>query len=286
MLKRRIPKYPIIFIIAALGALSLNVLGSLVDPALDEPLLKGKSTLVPGYHYAVKERDELRALLQSPAASVTNFDLKSVNTLVFLSIRHSDKRKVTIFENWWLWVMGHFYEPLSRTQNTERLIAGRGALCGQSAQVLKSIVEKVGLFSRFIGLEGHVVLEVKMPEGWRVADPDYGLTFPAALEKLHTKAGIPLLMEALTQKGYRDDIVRKYTSYFQSHENNTVLEIASPLSPRLYKIERISEWLKWIFPIVVLCAGLTRAFRQTDKPRSSPKKVLSRIVHLRDILLL
>jgi hypothetical protein len=151
-----------------------------------------------------------------------------------------------------LWLAGKFYEPLSRTQNPERIVAGEGGLCSEVAAVMNSIAMRSGLNARFIGLNGHVVSEVQTVNGWRIADPDFGVTYPGSLKLLEGENGPVIIRNVLKTKGYRKDTIDSIIKLFQSSEDNVVMDINVALSPRLYKLELFAEWLKWIIPVFLL----------------------------------
>lgn len=178
--------------------------------------------------------------------------LEEATRLVFLSIRHADDRRITPAENWILWLCGKLYEPLSRTQDTDRLIAGGRALCGEKAQVLKSLTERAGLPTRFIGLNGHIVLEVQTEQGWQVADPDFGITYAADLARLESAEGSAIMRQELGKIGYGRETIATYIATVQSSADNIVFATGRPLSPRLYRIESLCDLLKWIVPLFFL----------------------------------
>ena len=213
-----------------------------------------KEKAIPGYDYPTQDTSKLRDLLDRP---MDNFDLVAVNDIISASLVHSDKRTIQLYENWLLWLGGKFYEPLSRTQDAERIIAGRGGLCADVSEVMNRIAERNGLEARLIGLNGHVVSEIKTENGWRVADPDYGVTYAVGLGYLEGENGPQTMESALRGMGYDDKTIESYIKTFQSSEDNVVFDVGVALSPRLYRAEMIAEWLKWIIPILLILAGIS-----------------------------
>jgi len=110
------------------------------------------------------------------------------------------------------------------------------------------IAEINGLEARFIALGGHVVAEVLTDQGWRVTDPDYGVTFEAGIAELQEESSAAAIMEEVSRRGYPDSVIARYVDYYQSADNNIVLEPGVPASPDLYRMERVAEWFKWIVP--------------------------------------
>ncbi|MFO7915497.1 MAG: transglutaminase domain-containing protein [Candidatus Krumholzibacteriales bacterium] len=239
----------VIFVGAALTA--LNMAGLMVRPEFggESP---GGGPAVPGYHYLIDDSPGLDKLLRGPA---DNFSLEDANREVFESIVHTNSRRVTVYENWLLYLCGLIYRPAGKTQIAGRIAAGRGGNCSEASAVMVRIAEINGLKARFVALGGHVVAEVLTEQGWRVADPDYGVTFEAGIAELEQESGAAATREAMERRGYPDSTVTRYVEYFQSAENNSVLEPGVPSSPDLYKLERAAEWLKWIVPVLLLGAG-------------------------------
>ena len=209
---------------------------------------------IPGYDYPTQDSSKLRDLLDRP---MDNFDLVAVNDIISASLVHSDKRRIQLYENWLLWLGGKLYEPLSRTQDAERIVEGRGGLCSEVSAVMNRIAERNGLEARFIGLNGHVVSEIKTETGWRVADPDYGVTYAVGLGYLEGENGPQTMKSALSGMGYNDQTIEYYIKIFQSSEDNGVSDVGIALSPRLYRAEMIAEWLKWIIPVLLILAGIS-----------------------------
>ncbi len=223
---------------------------SVVEPA--EVAVPEKNA-VAGYYYPIRDQSALPALLVAPSK---DFNLEAVNTLIFESMIHSDARRIGFRENWLLWLMGHVHEPFSHTQDPEKIIAGGGGLCSEVTTVLKRIVEVNGLQAHFVHLMGHTLLEVETKEGWRIADPDYGVTYPVGLKVLEGKNGADLISKRLYAKGYSTDEVERYIHAFQTVEDNLISDASRQVeSPRLYMIEQWAGWLKWIIPVLLIGIG-------------------------------
>ena len=70
------------------------------------------------------------------------------------------------------------------------------------------IAEINGLQARFIALGGHAVAGALTDQGWRVTDPDYGVTFDAYIDKLEER-GAAAIMEAVSRRGYADSVIAR-----------------------------------------------------------------------------
>jgi hypothetical protein len=197
------------------------------------------------------------------------FDLAEATHRIYQETTHSDARRIAITENWLQWMLGHFYAPLSRTQDTERLLSGGLTNCSERSQILKSLAEEAGLACRFVGLSGHVVLEVQTPSGWCVADPDYGVVYPVGITQLQEKTTAPLIERSLIAAGYPLPTIERYCRILHSAEDNVVLPVGSALSPRLDRVERACRWLATAIPLGSLLLGVI-VMRAASAPQRQP----------------
>ena len=79
--------------------------------------------------------------------------------------------------------MLHGRVPSETWDTAEALQRGVG-LCSQQAMALHGLLKMFGLQSRVLGLDGHVICIVLVDYRWIVADPDYGVVVPIAIEEL------------------------------------------------------------------------------------------------------
>jgi hypothetical protein len=233
--------------------LGLDLAGLLLEPPSSEPTLVPQAQQVAGFHYSVSSNAELLRRLSAPDGV---FSLEATNDLVAMTIRHVEDRRLAIYENPLMWMAGKLYDPLSRTQNPYKVAKGAEGLCSEAALVLTAIAKLHGVPARLVGLSGHVVSEIKTPQGWRVADPDFGITFPATVRDLEGPKGPPMIEQALRSRGYDEAAVKHYVRVFQTASDNVAAPIHAPLSPRLAKLEACAEWLNWILPIAFLAVGM------------------------------
>ena len=174
-----------------------------------------------------------------------------MNTEIFTTIRHSNLRRIEVYENWIMFLLGKLYEPLSKTQNPLRLIEGGIAECGEAVAILNYISNQFGWNARFIGLNGHVISEVMINQELVVVDPHYGIYFEISFDQLEN-ATEEYVLSVLRENGYSEEIGLWYYEILNSKEDNTVLIFGEAISPRLKLIENISEILKWIIPFALL----------------------------------
>lgn len=175
-------------------------------------------------------------------------DLVEATQRVYLGTRHTSGRHVHWSENWLHFLLGKIYRPFARTQSVTRLVAGREGDCSERAAILKAIAEAGGYPCRFVGLGGHVVLEVQVDDRWWTSDPDYGVVYPFAAEHLSDSSREATVRSTLAIHAYPADTVNRYVEILQSTQNNVVLPVGMPLSPRLFVLEQVCSWLAWLLP--------------------------------------
>tara|TARA_B100001778_G_C18548061_1_gene611634 strand:+ start:406 stop:1188 length:783 start_codon:yes stop_codon:yes gene_type:complete len=201
-----------------------------------------------GYLYDDINIDYLKQIYNK---EIPNLTVEAINDEIFTSIRHSDLRKVEIYENWLIFTLGKIYEPISRTQNPYRIINGGVGECAEQVAILNYISNQYGWASRFIGLNEHVISEIKTESGWVVADPHYGVYFDMSFEELQNTEKEDIF-KILNEKGYGIEFSDWYIRVMRTEEDNKILEVGEAISPRLDMFEKFSDILKWIFPVLLL----------------------------------
>lgn len=234
-----------------LSLLVLSGIGLFIPPGV--PTQAQSASDIPGYDFVIRDSDVLENAIAVPQE---NFDLFSATRLVFETMKHADNRTFRIYENWIMWSIGLVYEPAARIRGVKRLVRGQSGYCSEAVLVLNHVATLNGRASRYVHLEGHVVAEVQTEQGWQVADPDFGLVFPMSIAELQSQRGIQQLRDELKRAGYGEDTTEEYVGALVTLEDNYVRAGDAPSSPRLYRLEMISEWMLWILPGVLLGVGL------------------------------
>ena len=112
-----------------------------------------------------------------------NFDIEKTTSLVFETIRHGS-RDILILENWFLWFLSNFYEPLKKNSKCEKRIVNSGVgNCNEANAVLNEIALLNNVPARFISLDGHIISRLKVKNKWIMADADYGIVFHLGIAK-------------------------------------------------------------------------------------------------------
>jgi hypothetical protein len=254
----------------------LNLAGVLASPgnASHTALIAGVAGA--GQVPAECDRQGLRDYLAA-SENGAPFDLEKATRVVHQGTVHSDDRRIGLAENWLQWSLGRWYPPLSHVQNTRRLVSGGLANCSERAQILKSLAENTGHACRFVGLNGHVVLEVQWHGVWRVVDPDYGVVYDADLNELQTSVGLSQVRDKLAEAGYDSATIDRYVDILGSTKDNVVLPVGRPLSPRLFALEAACGWMAWVMPVCSVMLGACALWG----PHSPPAVLPSRMSPLR-----
>ena len=213
-------------------------------------------SILPVKHHAVDGSKELLAYRRDIRQGGV-FELDEATRLVHDGTRHAQPRHIHFSENWMQWTTGWFYPPLRRTQDTDRLIAGGLAECSERSQILKGIAESAGLPCRFVGLTGHVALEVFYQDRWQFADPEYGIVFPCGLSELEQPAQDGYVRDMLATTVKAPWVIDHYMEILQSPEDNLVFPVGAAISPRLHRLEQLYAGLLWVFPSTCLALGWT-----------------------------
>lgn len=185
------------------------------------------------------------------------FRLAEATDVVYKGTTHDRIRYIEFRENWVQWLVGSLYAPLRRTQDTNLLIRGGVAECSERSQILKTIAEDRGYRCRFVGLGGHVLLEVFIDNQWHVADPEFGLIFLRNASDLAEKKHEEEIRNALQARNIHHDQIEHYLAIVQSKEDNLRMSIGQSISPRLKVLEEICKWLSWFIPVACLVASFS-----------------------------
>lgn len=177
--------------------------------------------------------------------------------LVHSMTEHGIDRRISWGENWVQALLGHFYPAMLRTQNPERIVAGRIGDCSERVAVLQMVYRQARLPTRIVGLGGHVVLEVKANGKWYTADPDYDLIFGADVRTLESGSG-KWLQAMMQRRGYDRQRIDRYMEILRTPEDNIQMAINQPLSPRLKVVEDVCGVL--LFSIPLLLWGILGVF--------------------------
>ena len=126
-------------------------------------------------------------------------------------------------------------------------------LCGDASMLLSELLSDEGISNRIISMPGHVMVEANYGDAKQLLDPDFG---------------VPLQQSFDFYINNLSELVREYESFgfFNNGElmirreisegSYTYWEGTSHFVTKKYYFERISYWLKWLLPIVLIALGL------------------------------
>jgi hypothetical protein len=151
--------------------------------------------------------------------------------------------------------------------------------CSQQTWVLINILNKRGIVTKMVDLNGHVVattLVDKNKNEWWILDPDYGLVIKKDLKTLEKE---PDFLKQVYNEGLKhlktgkmeikNDQVKGFVDIYTSSGDNVVLENNKNGFLEIYcKKERESYILIWVIPLVLMApAGLIYIFRYVHKKK-------------------
>lgn len=230
--------------------LLVNIVGIFIHPNLHTAASLQKKG-IPGYNYPVIENGALLKLLTEKAPTVDSTFVDSTTKKVFYAMFHSEARRIAFYENWIMWLCGKIYRPASRTLDAKLLVKAGAGNCSERTQVLMDIFKLNGLDCRIISLNGHITLQVFFNGQWMVADADYGLVYKGDMHQMQT-AGLQFADSVLSKNAFSDELRKNYLYFWKTSSDNILLPLNKESSTRLYKAEKLSQWLRWIIPALLL----------------------------------
>jgi hypothetical protein len=238
-------------ILVAVFLLLVNVAGLFLHPSYETTRsIRKKGT--PGYHYAVSDKTGLLQMLKQKGDTNNPSYIDSTTSRVFYSMFHTENRRIAFYENWPMWLAGKLYKPAGRTQDAALLVKGGAGNCSERTQVLKDIFELNGLPGKVISLNGHIALQVLFNGAWKVADADHGLVFNGDMDQMESDEGLRSADSILAKNGFDPVHRAKYLHYWKTENDNRLSPLNKVSNPRLFNLEKFSQWLKWILPALVL----------------------------------
>lgn len=164
-------------------------------------------------------------------------------------------------ENWCLWLWGEI-DPKQREYffvDAERTIERGVGMCGHVAHALGELLADAGFDARLAQLGGHTVVAVDVDGASWIADPDFGVVLPFALDTLAAdpSLAIPDYTAALTRLGDPAPAQNgaRLAALFDAAGNSVDAgRPATSLPPRHVSRERWAYRLKWVVPLTLLVA--------------------------------
>ncbi len=206
--------------------------------------------------------------LANQAVEAFSDDPHGLTELVAESLSHGPPPPLRLSDNWILWLAGPIVPGIRVSQSPDRLAAGGRGLCSDAVIVLNALAERAGFEAEMFDLNGHVVSELRAHGGVWVADPDLGLVHAGSVADLASPERVAQVHGAVLEAGHGADIADACATAWATPDDNRRVP-GGVLNPRLWILERISEWLRWIVPLALLAWGIAARPRPTPT-RSSP----------------
>lgn len=165
-----------------------------------------------------------------------------------------------VFSNWLLWGLGQVHPAFNHIRSERTLVErGHSAFCSQASFLLMSLANDVGIRSRHVGLNGHVVMEAFYAGAWHLYDPDLEVIPTAAdgsVVSVSALADDPALLER-AYDGARQSVI----PYIRSIEDNTFVSYPAGSwfvwkSEVLSHVETVAEYAKFTLPVMLILFGL------------------------------
>lgn len=197
--------------------------------------------------------------------NVINF-LNDANRIVNNSLVHVDwfrvdpevyRQLVPIWENYFLYAIGK-YSGLPQFEryhyaNYERNIKRGIGMCGDSATVLSSVLDKYQYSNRIISFDGHVIVEYLDSSGRsELYDPDFGVSLGIGLNELTSK--LDDVSSAYMRSGYSVKEVDKLIKIYQT--KYVIFENTYHFMTKRYIFEEVSYVAKWGLPVFLVLLPL------------------------------
>ena len=176
-----------------------------------------------------------------------------------------------LFSNWIQWGLGRVHPAFLHVWSPELLVAkGQSMHCDQASYLLMTLASQRGILTRHVGLGGHVVMEAWYADDWHLFDPDMEV-IPLGPD------GDVLSVDEVAQD---ETALKKYFGRYpemvgivRSRENNTFVSL--PVGARfdwkgnlLAYVEKITEFLKFVIPMVMIGIGVWMMRPRGHCPRS------------------
>lgn len=156
-------------------------------------------------------------------------------------------------ENWLLWTYAKLRGRFEWVDERRSIRMGAG-FCSAHAMVYNSVASTHGLKSRIWALDGHVVNEVWLANGWQVVDADYGISFGKPLSQLTKEP--ETVYQAYLRAGRPDWSARRWRDIYLRSAGHRSFETASGYAWKAWLIESTSWILIWLIPGWLAWQGL------------------------------
>lgn len=164
-------------------------------------------------------------------------------------------QRVPLWENYILYFMGMFsgipeFERYHFSNPDKSIERGIG-ICGDASVLLSQLLSRQGIDSKIVTYPGHVVVEADYGSHKQVLDADYGVVLQNDVEFYHNHP--EQMVNEYRAAGFINDAEEHLAKGIQKnyiHWNGVTHFIT-----KKYYFEKISYWLKWSIPLLLLIVG-------------------------------
>jgi hypothetical protein len=163
---------------------------------------------------------------------------------------------IPIWENYFLYFMGKFsgipeFEKY-HFANYERSLERGIGICGDASMVLSQVLTNNNIVNNIITFPDHVVVSAKFDNKEKVFDPDFGVSLPFSPEKIMQSPS--LVSNYYLDAGYFDYDIKAFNRIYNN--NFQRWGGVKHFITKKYYFEKISYWLKWPFPILLILISM------------------------------
>lgn len=214
---------------------------------------------ISGYSQPMIEEQFLaNALAQGIGGSQKDY-AERVTVLVYQGLAHGAPTELHCAHSWLLCALSRVRShALMYTQNPDRIVESRSAICSQSARVVTEIARRDNLPARLVTLQGKVIAEILVDGNWQISDPDYGIHLPLPFSTAtETPEWQPQVAERLKSKGHADQTIATYLQLYDPNPGAVFFHpIYAPHEPKPWLIERASVGRSWLIPLLLITLGV------------------------------
>ena len=242
-------RFGALLLCVGVALLSVNVLGLFLFNEIEE----GEWFVLDYRQRTLSAREFWEGAERRPGESAEHYVRRLADLIGdrFL-LADSKYAKPTFFENWLLWARARSRGSYEWT-DTPRAVRLGGGYCSQHAIVLDNILADRGIESRILGLNGHVVNEVRIENEWRVCDPQHGIVFDHSLEELERSPDTVYRVYRAWGRNHEES--EGWREIFATGDDNFSFESAAAYDIENADFERAALYLVWLVPISLLAVG-------------------------------
>lgn len=164
-------------------------------------------------------------------------------------------QRVPVWENYLLYAMGRWssipeFERYHFVTPSKAIERGIG-ICGDASMLMSELFKQNQIKNQIITVPGHVMVEVDYGGRKQLLDPDFGVVLNHSGD--YYRSNPEALLQQYQDSGFvsnGEDVVYRGIS-----QKITYWDGAEHFITNKYYFEKISYWLIWLFPLILLVLG-------------------------------